>query len=84
MAFKKPINSHSGSHPATHPQGDTKSVTLIIKTALPDQGMTVDGGENEGLCLRQLPTPSFRFSHSSLRELPLPVSPMAEHRKSPL
>lgn len=51
-------------------------------TARPN--MAVDGSENEGLCLRQLPPPSFRISQSYLRELPLPVSSMTEHGKSPL
>lgn len=48
-------------------------------TATPRQGCY--DGENEGLCLRQLPSPAFRISHSSLRELPLPVSSMTKHRK---
>lgn len=83
-ALKRTINSHSGSHPAARPQGDTNSVTLTIETALPDQDMAADGGENEGLCLRQLPPPAFRISHSPLKELPIPVTSMTEHRKNPL
>lgn len=81
MALNEAMNSHSGSHPAARPQGDTNSVTLVIETALPYQDRAVDDGENEGLCLRQLPPPAFRISHSSLRELPLPVSSMTKHRK---
>lgn len=41
MALKKVMNSHSGSHPAARPQGETNSVTLIIETALPHQDRAV-------------------------------------------